>query len=181
MEILPLLQANPLFKNFSRNELAVLAEAMMLERHHDGHVFIKEGQRGNAMYLILDGEVSVTRQNETDGADDVVHIMHKGEVFGLVSLIDHGKRSATCTAAGEVTTAALPVSAFELLYQSHASISDHFHMLIARQLVHDLRLLNEAMLDLLFNRKDPPSDPLHTVSHEFRGLDRRHSERRSGH
>jgi len=180
MEILPLLQASPLFKPFPRNELAVLADAMMVERHHDGYVFIKEGQRGSAMYLILDGKVAVTRYNDTDGADDLIHVMHSGEIFGLISLIDHGKRTATCTAMGEVTTASLPVSAFELLYQSHVSISDHFHMLIARQLVHDLRLLNEALLDLLLNRKDLSSDRLHTISHEFRGPDRRHSERRSG-
>jgi len=181
MEIVPLLQSNSLFKSFPRSELAVLAEAMTIEQHPNDHVFIREGKRGDAMYLILEGKVAVTRYNEADGVDDLLHTMKEGEVFGLIALIDHGKRTATCKAQGSVTTASLPVSAFELLYQSQAPISHHFQKLIARQLAHDLRVLNEALLDLLFQRAPASNAPLQSISHEYRGPDRRQSERRESH
>jgi len=178
MDIIPLLQSNPLFNSFPRSELAVLAEAMTVEQHPDGHVFIREGKRGDAMYLILEGKVAVTRFNESDKAEDLLHVMKEGEVFGLIALIDHGKRTATCKAQGTVTTASLPVSAFELLYQSQAPISHHFQQLIAHQLAHDLRVLNEALLDLLFQRAPDSTTLLQSLSHEYRGPDRRLNERR---
>ena len=167
MDITEFLISSPLFKSFSQSELDALAQALMVERYPDGHVFMKEGQRGDAMYLILDGKVSVTRLNRHDRTVEHIHTMEKGELFGLIALIDHGKRTATCTAVGEVTAAALLVSAFELLYDSDAPIAHHFQYLVARQLAHDLRALNHALLDVLFGRQDRVANLLHTVPHEF--------------
>jgi CRP-like cAMP-binding protein len=169
MDITEFLISNPMFSGFSQPELDALAKALMVERYPDGHVFMKEGQRGDALYMILDGKVSVTRLNRHDRTIEHLHTMMKGELFGLIALIDHGKRTATCTAVGEVTAASLPVSAFELLYDSNVPIAHHFQYLVARQLAHDLRALNVALLDILFGRKESVSRLMHTVPHEFSG------------
>lgn len=161
------LLASPMFDGFSPDELESLSRAMRVERYTDGHVFMKEGQRGDALFLILDGKVSVTRLNRRDREIEHLHTMTQGELFGLIALIDHGKRSATCTAAGEVTAASLPVNAFELLYDSNAPIAHHFQHLIARQLAHDLRALNHALLDVLFSREQKVPSMLHTMPSEF--------------
>jgi len=121
----------------------------MVERYPDGHVFIKEGKRGDAVYLIIKGQVEVTRLNHQTRNIDHLRTLSDGEWFGLIALIDHGTRTATCTAQGEVMAASLPVTAFDLLYQSDAPIAHHFQYLIARQLAHDMRALNRALLDVL--------------------------------
>ena len=167
MDINEFLISNPLFSSFSHPELDVLAKALMVERYPEGHVLMKEGQRGDALYMILDGKVSVTRLNRHDRSIEHLHTMTKGELFGLIALIDHGKRTATCTAVGEVTAASLPVSAFELLYDSNVPIAHHFQYLVARQLAHDLRALNVALLDILFSRKEGVPRELRAVPHEF--------------
>lgn len=167
MDITEFLVSCPLFDCFSQSELDALAQALMVERYPDGHVFMKEGQRGDALFLILDGKVSVTRLNRHNRKVEHLHTMTQGELFGLIALIDHGKRTATCTAASEVTAASLPVNTFELLYDSNASIAYHFQYLIARQLAHDLRALNHALLDVLFSRKQKVPSMLHTVPREF--------------
>ncbi len=169
MNITEFLVSCPLFDCFSQSELDALAQALMVERYPDGHIFMQEGQRGDALFLILDGKVSITRLNRHNREVEHLHTMTKGELFGLIALIDHGKRTATCTAAGEVTAASLPVSAFELLYDSNAPIAYHFQYLIARQLAHDLRALNHALLDVLFGSKERVPSLLHTVPHEFGG------------
>lgn len=163
MDLTEFLFSNRLFDVFAEADLEVLAKAMLVEDYPDGHVFIKEGQRGDAMYLILDGQVSVTRLNRHDRTVEHLHTMSQGELFGLLALIDHGKRAASCTAAGKVTAASLPVSAFELLYASDAPIAHHFQYLVARQLAHDLRALNQALLDVLFGREKRVPRLLHTL------------------
>ena len=163
MTISEFLLSNPLFDSFSRSDTEVLEQAMSTSRYPDGHVFIKEGQRGDACYLILNGKVSVTRASQMDRGIEQIRIMGPGELFGLIALIDHGKRAATCTAVGEVTAASLPPSAFDLLFQYNAPIAHHFQYVIARQLTHDLRAYNEALLNTLFGRKNEAQMLLRTV------------------
>lgn len=159
----------PLFDGFPAPELDVMEKAMLVKRYPDGHEFIKEGQRGDAMYLILQGAVSVTRLNKHGRTVERIQTMKPGDMFGLLSLIDHSKRSATCTAGGEVTAASLPGSAFELLYQANAPIAHHFQWCIARQLARDLRAFDEALLYAILGKKERARERLQSVSHEYRG------------
>jgi CRP/FNR family cyclic AMP-dependent transcriptional regulator len=163
MDISEFLLSNPLFDTFTTSETETLAKAMTTSRYPDGHVFIKEGQRGDACYLVLDGEVSVTRMSRSDRGIERVRTMGAGELFGLIALIDRGKRAATCTAVGEVTAASLPTNAFDLLFQSNAPIAHHFQFVIARQLARDLRAYNHALVDTLFGRKSEAKLLLRTV------------------
>lgn len=169
MDITEFLVSSPLFDCFPPSELDALAQAMLVRQYPVGHVFMKDNQRGDAMYLILDGKVSVTRLNRHNRTVEHLHTMTKGELFGLIALIDHGTRTATCTAVTEVTAASLPVNAFELLYNLNAPIAHHFQYLVARQLGQDLRALNHALLDILFGRKETVPSTLHTVPHEYGG------------
>lgn len=161
MDISSFLIADSIFNTFSASEIEILARSMSTSDYPDGHVFMKEGKRGDAMYLVLDGEVSVSHRTEK-GAE-LVRTMGPGELFGLIALIDHGKRSATCTAVGEVTAAVLPTTAFDLLFQSNAPIAHHFQYVIARQLAHDLRIYNRALVNKLFGRKPDAHPLMHTL------------------
>jgi len=173
MDINDYLLSNPLFSGFSPSELEMLGRAFVVERYPDGHVFIKEGKRGDAVYLIIDGQVAVTRLNRQNRSVDHLQVMKSGEWFGLIALIDHGNRTATCTAQGPVTAASLPVAAFELLYQSDAPIAHHFQYLIARQLAHDIRALNRALLDVLSGREKELPRSIQALPSEFGGMDTR--------
>jgi len=153
MDISGFLIADSIFNTFSASEIDIIARAMSTSYYPDGHVFMKEGKRGDAFYLILDGKVEVTRKSRTGERTEHLHTLGEGELFGLIALIDHGKRAATCTAVGEVMAATLPVTAFELLFQSNAPIAHHFQYVIARQLAHDLRAYNRALVDKLFGRE----------------------------
>jgi CRP-like cAMP-binding protein len=75
--------------------------------------------------------------------------MGPGEIFGLIGLIDHVRRTATCTAAGPVVVASLPSSAFTFLYTMHASLGYCFQRLVAVQLARDARKLNSVVLQAL--------------------------------
>lgn len=57
-----------------------------------GQVIFSEGDPGNMMYAILEGEVDIVV------ADQVVNTIPAGSIVGEMALIDHSARSATAVA-----------------------------------------------------------------------------------
>ncbi|MDQ2695263.1 MAG: cyclic nucleotide-binding domain-containing protein [Pseudomonadota bacterium] len=147
MSFAEFLNTVPAFEGFSPEDLLVLDRTMVVQDFPDGHVFIQEGKYADAMYLVVRGEVVVTRRRPGRLDSEVLNRLGPGDVFGLVGLIDHGPRSASCRAAGPVQAACLPYGAFELLFKGNTHIRYRFQRLIARQLVHDIRSATALLLD----------------------------------
>ena len=148
----------PSFAEFTQQELAVLEQALVVSEFPDGHVFFREGEAADSMYLVVAGEVVATRRRPEMRRPIVLDRLNAGELFGLVSLIDHRPHIMTCTAVGETTVATLPRIAFELLYKANANVGYHFQKLIARQLVHDLRVYSQALRESITNSTSEASD-----------------------
>jgi CRP-like cAMP-binding protein len=66
------------------------------ESHPAGSAILREGDFGECMYLILSGDVSISR------ADQYTLSAGPGELFGEMSLFDGETRFATVTAARRV-------------------------------------------------------------------------------
>lgn len=145
MDLAEFLQTVPTFSEFTQAELDVLEHALRLDRFPTGHTFFKEGQKGNTLYILMEGEVHVSRKHKAGQGLDDLGVLKPGEAFGLHSLIDDHPRYSTCRAITPVTTASLPKTAFNLLYNSHLSIAEHFQYIVACQLVRELRRLDEAV------------------------------------
>jgi F420-non-reducing hydrogenase small subunit len=58
-------------------------------------VVFREGDTGNAMYIIQSGAIEISRMR--DGSKTVLAILEKGNFFGEMALIDTSRRSATAT------------------------------------------------------------------------------------
>lgn len=144
MTLLERLTSTPQFHELSPNELESLAAAMELIEAEDGQVLIKEGARGDGCYFIVDGAVRIS--HDRDKASHHIQDLEPGELFGLVALLDDGARSATCTANGPTTVAWLPSAAFTMLHEGSPKLVLHFQKLVVRQLAHDARGLNAALV-----------------------------------
>lgn len=162
------LDANADFRSLSSEELAGVEAVMTAKAFPDGHVFVREGEPGDALFLIIEGEVIATRR-DADGNSDVLARMGSGDLFGLLALIDEGPRAATCTAFGEVIAATLPRRRFLKLYHSQAPAAYTFQFMLARQLVRDVRAMNEALVRLMVDQDDEGARAaLHEASVELR-------------
>lgn len=124
----------PGFSMLSYDEIEMLEKIMRVDNYANGHKF----KTADNIYLVIEGEVAIT-QKEKSGIMQLEH-MQAGEFFGLFSLIDNSRQSATCTADNSVRAASLPRTAFELLFRSHLPLSLHFQHLIANQVTHDMRI-----------------------------------------
>jgi len=184
MTFLEFLSGVPVFSDFTQDEIHLLEQTMMVKDYPQGQVFAKEGKTGNSLHLVVEGEVVITRESKEHGID-ILQRLAPGDLFGLVSLVDQGPRSASCTAATHTKVASLPRSAFELLYKSHDRLGYHFQHMIARQLVHDSRAYSQALKSsiLAYDRNKfyealQPREQYRGT--ERRGNDRRRGERRTG-
>jgi cAMP-dependent protein kinase regulator len=107
------LKRAPLFQNLSRGELVELAKLTEDMEVEEGKVLAREGDLGSEFFVIVDGEVAVTK----DGRD--LRRLGSGEFFGEIALIwDSPRRTATVTAA-------TPVRFFVLTRQAFRSLIDH--------------------------------------------------------
>lgn len=143
MTLSDILRRSPEFESLPTKELELLANSMVVRDYPDGHVFIKEGSSGDTFYVIVSGQVVVSRKT-THGSADINHLK-ECQSFGMVSLIDHGKRTGTCIANGPVKVASLPRTAFELLYHANIPLANHFLHIVSRQLRHDMRNLGNRI------------------------------------
>jgi CRP/FNR family cyclic AMP-dependent transcriptional regulator len=66
----------------------------------DGEVIIRQGDAGDYMYEILDGQVEVLQ--DRGGKEVRLAILDKGDFFGEMAIFEKEKRSATVRAHGEV-------------------------------------------------------------------------------
>jgi CRP/FNR family cyclic AMP-dependent transcriptional regulator len=141
------------FDRFSEPEIGQLTALMTMSMYPNGHAFITQGQQGEAMYLLVEGAVEVRRADEATGEPQEGAELRSGELFGLLSLIDDMPASATCTAKGAVTAAALSREGFEKLFKAAPPIGHHLQYMVAVQLARDLQERNKALRKLLLRHK----------------------------
>jgi CRP-like cAMP-binding protein len=65
----------------------------------DGEPIARQGEIGECMYVIQQGQVEVVR--EQDGAEVQLATLGEGDFFGEMALFDRERRSATVRALGE--------------------------------------------------------------------------------
>jgi CRP/FNR family cyclic AMP-dependent transcriptional regulator len=121
------LAATDLFSGLDKRALGRVAEKAKLVKHQAGKAFA-EGTTGIAFHLILDGTVEVSvrdRQPLSFGP---------GQYFGDISLIDGKPRSATVTAATDVTTASIVSWEFEPLLLEEPVITKALLLVMCQRL-----------------------------------------------
>jgi CRP/FNR family cyclic AMP-dependent transcriptional regulator len=108
-----------------------------------------EGEASDGAFFLLEGEVSVGRNGKT------LANLVPGTMFGLVSAIDQGTRSASCITTGPAKLLKLGEKDFDSLFLSGHRFAYQIVDLVARQLVHHLRQAN-SMLSLPGRAAQPP-------------------------
>ena len=83
----------PLFSQLREGDIARLAAATQERNYPKNSVILFENDRGDALYVVLSGQVKVVIIAE-DGREVILSIRGKGDFFGEMSLIDDEPRSA---------------------------------------------------------------------------------------
>ena len=104
----------PLFARLSDRELLRVMQAVEVRKYEPEQVVIREGDKGDELFIVLSGKVKVQRGGET------LTRLGAGEHFGEMALIRAVPRSATVLADGHAELIAIRrVDFFELLRTEH--------------------------------------------------------------
>ncbi len=149
------LRTFPGFAFMSGEDVEHVADAMRVDDYPDGHVFIYQEKPAHAFHLLLEGTVTVSYYGRS-GRSYSARTLRPGDLFGALSLVDGKPAMANYAAAGAVKVAAMPLSAFLLLYSPNSAIGCHFQHVIATHLAEDLKARHVTLRELL-ERIYPPA------------------------
>jgi CRP/FNR family transcriptional regulator, cyclic AMP receptor protein len=119
----------PLFSELSKKELTQLARMSDDLELEAGHVLCREGRSGREFFVIVQGEVEVTRKGKPvkrSGGD---------EFFGEIALLEDIPRTATVKAKTPVRLFVLSSRDFRRLVQSSPSVERKVMRSLARRLL----------------------------------------------
>jgi CRP-like cAMP-binding protein len=142
--VLDVLAILPAFDGLSRNELKLVARMLHERRYRKGEIVFNEGEPGAGMYIVIAGEVEITRK-ANGGHDMSLALIKENSFFGELALLDEIPRSASATAKAETDLYGFSKPSLETLYSRNPrlgiKILSNLSRLVCRRLVKS----NEAM------------------------------------
>ncbi len=115
------LARTPIFAGLPREAFESVLATLGRRTVPEGEVIVREGERGDAMFVIVEGLVQIVRRSPI-GFSRVVDEMGEGDFFGEMALVSHAPRLATVIAETECELLELDRARFESLTQAHPSI-----------------------------------------------------------
>jgi CRP-like cAMP-binding protein len=125
------LRRAPLFEGLARRELIELAKVTDDLEVEPSKVLCKEGQPAREFFVIVEGEVDVTK-----GVKKVA-TLGPGDFFGEIALIEHGTRTATVTAKTPLRFFVLHSRAFTSLMDSAPGVERKILRALAKRVLGD--------------------------------------------
>ncbi len=110
-----------IFSNVSLANLENLSRGITVQNFDGGHVLFNEGDEGNEMYLIEEGDIGIY-VHDRSGQERLLRSLGPGNVVGELALLDGQPRSARAQADGAVRLLMLPRNLFQLFIQSRPQV-----------------------------------------------------------
>lgn len=132
MSVIDLLQSVALFAELTHNELQVVAEICHRRHYPAGSTIIQQGDSGDEIYVIQEGQVDILLVGHR--SERPVVVLGKGQILGEMSLVDHGPRSATARATEPTTVQVIRQQDFALVCER----DNHIGYVVMRNLAADI-------------------------------------------
>jgi CRP-like cAMP-binding protein len=87
MELLKVMKHIELFRGLNDQQLLRLADISKQETYHQGQVICRQGDPGDKMFWVADGQVEIKLEDSQGGSYSVVYL-GEGQVVGEMALID---------------------------------------------------------------------------------------------
>jgi len=113
-EVVDLLEEVDLFAGLPEDDLRRMAGIVEERSLEPGEVLFREGEPGDAFYIVFDGAVEISK-SRPDGSADRLAVRRAGQGFGEMSLLNDAPRSATARAAERTTLVMVRREHFEEL------------------------------------------------------------------
>ncbi|MBM2809743.1 MAG: Cyclic nucleotide-binding protein [Chloroflexi bacterium] len=134
-----ILRRAEIFENVSEADLDKIGDLLKERRYRENQVLFKQGDPGDALFLVADGRIKVSIQ---DGAEErVLAFYGANQVLGEMALLTGEPRSAAAMAVSDTRVLALPKQDFDTYLSGNVAVMREMMRIISiRQTMTNERL-----------------------------------------
>jgi len=147
-EVTELLKQVMIFRDLDDNELAQVAEVCKEEQFVSGEYIFHEGESGNRLYLIVSGEVRISRDVPGSG-EEALAVLKAGALFGEMAVFDRSERSTHAISNGGTKVLTISRPDFEMLLDFNREMAYKVLWAVVRLLSTRLRSTNDSLRSFL--------------------------------
>ena len=142
--IIEAIRRNILFSGVDPASISSILPKLTVRDYKPGTIIFDESTEGRYLYLLLNGKVRIKKYTKY-GVESLLALLHGGDFFGELSIIDGLPRSARAEAVDECTIVFFSAAEFRILI----SESDAFTYNLLKNLALRLRTLDQAFVSEL--------------------------------
>jgi small-conductance mechanosensitive channel/CRP-like cAMP-binding protein len=120
-----LLSSIDLFATLTEIERQALAESATVETYALGEQIIKQGELGDVLFVVLDGEAQVLAVSK-EGEQVEIATLLRGDIFGEMSVLTGTPRTATIRATTDLVVASVTREKLTPLLKKNPEVEDAF-------------------------------------------------------
>jgi uncharacterized membrane protein len=152
-----------LFDLLDAEDRAALAEVIDTQALSAGETLFQAGQPGESLFVVRSGEVELYIK-DTAGQKIVLTVARAGEMFGEMSLLDSGPRTATAIALTDAELLVLDRDDLLLLFQKRPDAALHMLAAMSRMTRKADELLRTRVSRNVNEEMPLPSTPLQKIA-----------------
>lgn len=127
------LRHNVLTETLTDEEFAAVKGDFTEHYYPDGTIILEDETEGGDLFLIVQGRVRITKRGRT-GPETLLALLHPGDFFGELELIDGRPRAARVTAADECIIYSISRKAFEQLLSQNPRVASRLLLVLSIRL-----------------------------------------------
>lgn len=116
------LQQVPFFRSLNDKALLDLCSITLEQTFPTGTMVIREGDRGDALYILKSGKINVLKRTSA-GIDSLITTLSRGAMIGEMAIIDEQPRSASIATTQETTFLIITKNDFKKLLNENPEIT----------------------------------------------------------
>ena len=133
-------------RGLSAAEMKLLATFSTEERFREGSMIFREGEKGDKLYIVLDGRVRISKFIPGVG-EEALTVLDRGDFFGEMALIDDKPRSADAKSHdGDATVLSIDRATLNEILSMDPHASLQFLNLLCRMISRRLREINDKIV-----------------------------------
>jgi len=142
----------PLFAGLSQQELAAIKKRIRYEEFKKGQSIYKEAQPPTSFYCIIRGRVVLTTQEHT-GKQRVLEYLHRGQYFGIISVLTGEPHSVTAKALNDCLLLEIVKEDFDALLKKVPQLAVDLSRTLSRRLkrkdIHQRTIFESTIIAVL--------------------------------
>lgn len=143
-----LFRSSPIFQELDESELDRVAEICFVEELKYGEYIFREGDEGDRLYIIAEGEVRISRDVPGAG-EEALAVLKPGACFGDMAVLDRSTRSTDAIVHSRCKLVSITRADFEHLLDTNRELAYKVLWSVVRMLCERLRMTNDSLRSVM--------------------------------